>query len=385
MKTKILYIASTFIHIKHFHIPYLEELVRQGFDVEVVACGDPSLVPSGCKTHCVSFQKEMLSLKNIKTAFEIAKIIESQGIDIIYVHTSLAAFFTRLGVFLTKRKPKLVINMVHGYLFDNRSSFLKRSIMLLAEKITKPMTNVIMVMNQEDYEIAKRNNLCKGNVHFVDGIGVDFSRFPSKLSKEVIAIRNSYGFDDSQFLLVYAAEFSKRKNQQFLIRAVAKLREDGCSVKLLLLGDGALMNNCKQQVKELHLQSEVIFVGYTPETSMYYQMSDACVSSSRSEGLPFNIMEAMASGLPIVATRVKGHTDLVEHGENGFLFEIDSLEQCVSQIKLLHDNSELRTKMGKANAARSSKYSIENIKPQIIEIIKKEYESVVGGCQRNRK
>lgn len=375
MSKKILYIASTFIHIKHFHLPYLEKLTALNYDVHVLACGDSALIPNTYKTHCVDFQKSMFSFKNLKTAFAIAKIIEAEKIDIVYVHTSLAAFFTRLGVFLSKHKPKLVINMVHGYLFDNKSPFLKRIIMLLAEKITKPMTDVLMVMNHEDYEIATKHQLCKGNIHFINGVGLDFSKFPLKERNKCSELRKTFKYSDKDFLLVYTAEFSKRKNQYFLIQVINQLKSEGYPVRLLLLGNGTLMENCKQEVFRLALNDSVIFVGYTPDTAKYYCLSDICVSSSRSEGLPFNIMEAMASGLPVIATKVKGHTDLVIHGENGYLFNFNNQEECVSYVKALFNDRKLRTQFSEKSIQFIQPYSLETVKPQIIEIIETEYKS----------
>lgn len=375
MSKKILYVASTFIHIKHFHIPYIEQLIALGYDVHIMACGDSIDISSIYKIHHVNFHKSMFSLKNIKTTMQIAKIIKDEKYDVVYIHTSLAAFFTRLGIMFSPFKPKLVINMVHGYLFDNKSSLLKRNIMLMAEKFTKSVTDVIMVMNQEDFEIATKHKLCKENVHFIDGVGVDFTRFPSKYSFDVIKIKETHGYRNNDFLLVYTAEFSKRKNQQFLINAVSKLKSDGYPIKMLLLGNGSLMDDCIQQVKDLNLQNEVVFVGYTRETPEYYQISDVCVSSSRSEGLPFNIMEAMSSGLPIVATKVKGHTDLITPNENGYLFEFDNLGEFTSHIKTLYDNRKLCTEMGQKSVLMSRKYAIDIVKPQIIDIIEKEYKS----------
>ncbi len=76
------------------------------------------------------------------------------------------------------------------------------------------------------------------------------------------------------------------------------------------------------------MESRVIFPGHVGDMHSYYNMADAAVSSSRSEGLPFNLLEAMYHGLPVAASRVKGHTDLIKDGENGTMFEPGNPESC---------------------------------------------------------
>ena len=125
---KILFVASTLSHIENFHIPYLDQFKKQGYVVHIM--GKPnnkSVIPYADKLIPISFEKSMFSIRNFVTLVKIAKIIRSEDYDIINLHTALAAFFARLGIMLSFKRPKLVINTVHGYLFDDKSSFLKKS------------------------------------------------------------------------------------------------------------------------------------------------------------------------------------------------------------------------------------------------------------------
>lgn len=173
---RILYAASSYGHISSFHIPYVSALIEQGFSVDVLASGDYSKLPPEWNYTPVSFRKNFFSIGNFITAFKIAGLIRKNGYDAVYTHTSLAAFFTRLGVMLSLKKP-LVINMVHGYLFDDKTSFIKRTVLLCAEKLMKPVTDTVIVMNEEDLEIARKHRLFKDRLHFVHGVGVDTNRF----------------------------------------------------------------------------------------------------------------------------------------------------------------------------------------------------------------
>lgn len=374
---KILFAASTLSHIENFHIPYLEQFKKQGYLIHVM--GKPnnkSVLLYTDKIIPMPFEKNMFSAKNFAISLKIAKIIREENYDIVSIHTSLAAFFTRLGIMLSFKKPKLVINTVHGYLFDDRSSFFKKAIMLLAEKMTKYITDIVIVMNSFDYNVAKNYKLCTGNIYSINGMGINLSSFPQISAECKLSLKYDHNFSEDDFILIYVAEFSKRKNQKFLLDSISKLVNDNFNnVKLLLLGDGALLEESKQYVRELGISHNVIFTGYTKDTCAYYQLSDVCVSSSRSEGLPFNIMEAMSIGLPIVASKVKGHTDLVIQNENGFLFNYDDIDEFCNSIITLYKDKQSYNRFKFKNKELSKKYSLEAVLSNTVNIICNEYKA----------
>lgn len=373
---KILFIASTLSHIENFHIPYLKKFRDLGYSVHVMGkLNNKSEILYADKIISVPFEKSMFSLKNFYLSLKIAKIINKNNYDIIIIHTSLAAFFARIGIILCLKKPKLVVNTVHGYLFDYNSSFFKKHIMILAEKLTKCVTNVIIVMNSSDYDIAKKYKLYKDNLYLINGMGIDPNSFPSISSKCKVALRNSHNFSEKDFILIYVAEFSKRKNQKFLINSMNKLISEGFSnIKLLFLGDGQFLDELKLYSQSLSINDNVFFAGYTKDTCTYYQMSDICVSSSRIEGLPFNIMEAMSVGLPIVASKVKGHIDLVIPNENGFLFNYNNIDEFCSYIKNIYKSTDLQYRMHIKSIELSKKYSLDSVLSNTVSIILNEYD-----------
>lgn len=184
--------------------------------------------------------------------------------------------------------------------------------MILAEKFVRPVTDTILVMNSSDYSIAKKYNLYKKNLYSINGMGINPCKFPFCTTQNQIYFREKCNISQNDFILVYVAEFSKRKIQKFLIDSIKKLKTQGYSnIKLYLLGDGMLLDEMKRHSESLAINDNIIFKGYTKEVCDYYNISDVCVSSSRIEGLHFNIMEAMSTGLPIIASTIKGHIDLV--------------------------------------------------------------------------
>lgn len=375
---KILFSASTLSHIENFHIAYLKYFKEQGFEVHIIGKeNNKSPIPYTDKIIPINFEKNMFSIKNFISAFKISKLIREEKYSIISTHTILGSFFTRLGAILSFKKHPLIINTVHGYLFDENSTFLKKTIMILAEKFVRPVTDSIVVMNSTDYEIAQKYHLYKKHLYSINGMGINISKFPLCINESKISLRQKFNISKDDFLLIYVAEFSKRKNQKFLIDSIKNLHNKGLTnIKLLLLGDGILFDEMKEYTNSLGISNNIIFKGYIKEVCDYYHMSDICVSSSRIEGLPFNIMEAMSTGLPIIASKIKGHIDLVTHGENGFLYEYNNVNEFCNYVEILYNDRNLLNNMRISSHNLSKKYSLESVFPEITKIMMNEINKI---------
>lgn len=286
---KILIAASSMVHINNFHRPYIERFKEMGHDVYVMASGEGA-------DFNVPFKKRSLSFSNFKLSYKIRAMLKKEEFDVIYLHTSLAAFWVRMALRGVKKKP-YVINTVHGYLFGSSSGRIHNRLYLFCERLLKKQTDDIVVMNREDYEIATKNKLCKGQVYLTNGMGVNFK------SEEVTPIKRN----DGKISLMYVGEISKRKNQIFLAEAMKYLE----GYTLTLVGDGDGRAEIEELVSKNNLGDRVFITGFTKQAYEYIAGCDIYVSASGIEGLPFNIMEAMYLGKPIVASDVKGQNDLL--------------------------------------------------------------------------
>ena len=369
MKPKLLYAASSYIHIINFHLPYLRAFQERGWAVHAL-CGDgEGDIPWAERTIRVPLKKKMSAPENFRAAAQIRRLVREEGYDLVIVHTSLAAFFTRLALKGLAHRPK-VINTVHGYLFDDNTPSPKRQIMLAAEKLTAPETDLLLTMNRWDYELAQKQRLGKRTA-FIPGMGVDFTRFASATPEAGRALREKLGIPAEAYVLFYAAEFSARKSQEVLLRA---LQELPAQTVLVLAGRGATQADCRTLAASLGLEDRVIFPGHVSNVGEWYAMADAVVSASRIEGLPFNIMEAMALHKPVVASAVKGHEDLITDGESGLLYPYGDASACASAIRRLMEDPSLGERLTEAAGRQLEQYSLEAVFPQVMA----EYESLTG-------
>lgn len=311
-KKKVLFCASTLPHLICFHLPYLEDFRNWGYEVWTAAGnGEASPVPYADHQVDVPFYKKITSPRNVSAIFRLRKLLMRENFTCISTHTTLASDVVRAAVLLMpkKKRPK-VYCVCHGYLFGEGDG-LKKWLYLLPEKLCAPVTDVLMVMNREDEATAKKYRLAGGRLVFLHGMGLDFSKFPPMAPGDREKGRRELGVEPEDFVFVYAAEFSEGKNHFQLLRAFARALEKNPRLRLLLAGRGTTLEDCKALAEQLKLGERVRFLGYVDGMERLYPLCDGAVSSSRKEGLPFNIMEAMACGLPVIASRIKGHTDLL--------------------------------------------------------------------------
>lgn len=356
--SKILYAASVPIHLENFHGPYLDAMISDGERVWVLCSGTYRRSGVECSID-MPMKKNILSPVNLLSAWRTAKLLKRERFELICTHTSLAAFVVRLAVRLAGKGETKVVNVVHGYLFDEKTNPLRRLLLLCAEWFLRGVTDRVAVMNQCDLEIARKYRLGK-EVILIPGVGVDFSRF-SAGDRE--SFRRELGLGAEDLLLLFPGEFSGRKNQAFLISALAELPEN---VYLALPGQGQRLEACRELAQKKGLSSRVFLPGQCSDLSGWYAAADVCVSSSRYEGLPFNVMEGMYAGKPVVASRIKGHTDLVTDGVGGFLFGWNDQEEFCDCIRTLARDEELRGIMGEKNRKLVDRYGREQVFREVL-------------------
>lgn len=362
MPPKVLFAASTYSHIRNFHLPYLRWFHERGWVVHAACGGVQAPIPYADEVLHLPLEKRMAAPGNFRASALLRRKIKDEGYDFFSVHTSLAAFFGRIAL-IGLHHPPAVANMAHGYLFDSDTPFLKRALLLSAERLTAPQTDLLLTMNHWDFETAQRYHLGKRVVN-VPGIGVDFSKvhWEGTLPREIL--REEFYLPRDAFILIYPAEFSGRKSQSVLIRAMAELPAE---VVLVLAGDGVLREECRSLARSLGVEERVFFPGHLQDMAPWYAMADAAVTASRSEGLPFNVMEAMYRGLPVVASAVKGHEDLIQDGETGLLYPYGDSTACAEAVRKLLNSQALRQDLAKQAREYVAQYSIEAVFPVVTE------------------
>lgn len=356
-RPRVLYAASTMSHITNFHLPYIEALRRDGYEVEVMARGEGA-------DYNIPFEKKLFSANNTACRAEIRKILAVRRFDYIVLNTSLAAFHIRMC--LPREDRPRVINLVHGYLFSRDVGFVRRHLLGLAERYVASRTDSIITMNEDDRRYAERHKLCLGRVHFCRGMGAEARE--SKITPE--PLKREHGCHGS-FVTCFVGELSQRKNQEFLIRAHAEIKKHIPNAVLWLVGEGDARAYLERLAEELGLSESVLFLGRRENACDYMRAADLYVSASSIEGMPFNLIEAMGCGRTVLASRVKGHRDLIEDGKSGYLYKHGSRKEYVSAVlEFYRGERKLQTK---DITARYREFAKETVFEETYETLKQSF------------
>ena len=371
---KILFCASTASHIKNFHMPYLSAFADCGYAV-FTATGDDVPIAGAVQSFTLPFFKSFLSPGNIRAIFAARRLLEKERFDIVSLHTTLAAAVLRAALLtLPKGRRPRVFYTCHGYLF-NENDGVSRLKYLWPEQLCAGVTDVLMVMNREDERIARRHRLSKGGVYYINGMGLAPGRFVPPTPEQHAAAKAALGFSPKELLFVYIAEFSKRKNHRRLLTAFASAARARPELRLLLAGTGALLADCKALAAALNIADRVHFLGYVTDTPALLAGCDFSVSTSLIEGLPFNILEALSSGLPVFASDIKGHRELAEVNPGLTLFaSTDDLVRLLTSAR-----------PAERTAAPLPGFMLPQVLPQILKIYLGPDEKPPGRSENHTK
>ncbi|KAB7708165.1 glycosyltransferase [Bacillus aerolatus] len=342
MRKKVLFCATVDFHFSAFHLPYLKWFKEQGWEVHIAAAGSLEL-PYVDKKYNIPIQRSPFKRENIGAFNELKSIIDENQYTIIHCHTPMGGVLARLAARKARKHDTKVLYTAHGFHFCKGASFLNWLVYYPIEKWLARYTDCLITINEEDYRLALNHHFKASKIEHIHGVGVNTERFTPE--KDKAGLRAKYHYCNDAFLMFYAAEFNKNKNQQILIEATALVKKQLPNAKLLLAGEGPLLEHCKRLSIKLGVEEMVDFLGYRNDIESLVKMSDVAVASSLREGLPVNIMEAMACALPVIAVNNRGHRELVSHNKNGWLVGNNSIEMADKIIHLAGDQ-ELREQFG---------------------------------------
>lgn len=357
---KVLFTATVDRHILSFHIPYIKWFKEQGYEVHV-ACNGEAKIPFAHKKHNIPFQRSPYSSNNIKAYIELKRILEENDFSLIHCNTPMGGVVTRLAAIKARKKGTKVIYTAHGFHFFSKAPFFNWILYYPIEKWLSKYTDCLITINEEDYKRCIHNNFKAKSINIINGIGVDLNKFQPATPEKKSQLRKEYGYSADDFILVYPAELNYNKHQDLLIDAVNILKDRVPNIKLLLAGVGELKTQYEDQVTTLGLEKNIKLLGYRTDMANLLKISDLAVSASRREGLPVNVMEAMATGLPIVLTNCRGNRDLVSEGENGYIVELEDAKGLADKIQKLYKSETIRIEFGSRSLELVGKYSIKNV------------------------
>ena len=371
---KVLFVATVTLHINAFHIPYLKMLKEDGYEVHVASYGDEKI--ECCDKHYnIPFKRNPFKFSNVHALKELKKIINENNYEIIHCHTPVGGVLTRLAAKKTRKKGTRVIYTAHGFHFYKGAPLINWLLFYPIEWYLSKYTDTLITINKEDYERAKRKFIkrCK-DIEYVQGVGIDEHKFNIEMTEEEKnKYRESLGLSNDDFILTCVGRLDKNKNQIFLINAMEKLIKDYNNIHLLLVGSDELNGFYQRESKKKGLDKNIHFLGQRDDTPQILKISNIYVSSSKREGLPVSIIEAMYCGLPVVASNCRGNMDLLYSMKCGFLVDIKQSHLFNDSILKLQNDNNLYNEMCNNKKAMET-FLLNSIMRKIKKIYRRENE-----------
>jgi glycosyltransferase involved in cell wall biosynthesis len=259
-----------------------------------------------------------------------ASVVASHGIQLLHAHLAKAHLLAGLVGRLVDRP---VFATVHG-----------RQLGTLDLEVQRQMGSHLSVVCQPTYYqalglgVSRERLSCEPN-------GVDTGRYAPR-PRTAAGLRATLGLDASTPLVGFVGRLSPEKGPEVALRAALLLRTRCPGARLVLVGEGPMEADLRALAHRLGLADTVLFAGVRDDMPAVYNALDVLVSSSHSEAMPLALMEAMASGVPVVASRVGGVPDIVAHGETGWLVASGDFEDIAARTGQLLDSDTMRSAMG---------------------------------------
>ncbi|MDO5555316.1 MAG: glycosyltransferase family 4 protein [Clostridia bacterium] len=363
---KVLFVATVESHIIHFHVEHLKLFKDKGYEVHVAAKGLAKI--EYCDKHFnIAFERNPLKLNNMKAYKQLKKIINENNYEIIHCHTPVGGVLTRLAARETRKKGTKIFYTAHGFHFYKGAPLINWLIYYPIENWLSRYTDCLITINKEDYGIAKKNFKKCPQIELVNGVGVSKNKFTFDISnQEKMQLRKELNIKEDDFVIIYTAELSKRKNQSMAIKVLKQILDNGYSdVKVLLPGIDSMNGRYQALSKKLNVEKNIRFLGYRKDIPKLLNISDIAISTSKQEGLAVNIMEAMILGLPCIVTNCRGNRDLIEDQKDGYICEIDDVNDMTQKILNIKENKSKLNIFGAYARKEIQPYLLDNIIPKL--------------------
>lgn len=298
--------------------------------------------------------------------FKLSKlkhIIKKNDINIIHSHGKGAGIYGRL---LSRSVGTICIHTFHG-IHLGEYNFIIKYLYLSIERYLARYTSKFITVSDSEKDKVLSLRITPNNKVSVISNGIELME--SKVSSEI--------FSRPKLNVITITRFDFAKNSQLIIPILNQIKHKGMldRFEIQLIGDGPDSNWVKSLAVEKELSDNLKFLGMI-DSPMNYLINSFCyISTSRWEGLPLGLMEAMSVGLPVIATNVNGNKDLVEHSVNGFLFNIDKPEEAADYIIQLSNDKELWGQFSKNARSKIIKsYSAEKMAEKTKQLYLSDYE-----------
>lgn len=372
MKKALLMAPMGSVH-RRFNMLNIEALQAKGYEVHLLAnfelgegtehqnaefaqiCREKGIV-----VHSLPFKRHSL-LGNIRLIKKIKELLQKESFSVVHTHTETGGLLLRMCG--KSQKDTCFIYTPHGMSFYEGSSFKSQLIYRPIEYwICKGMDDCIAI-NEEEMQTLVHWNV--KNAHLVHGVGLDLQQLqnPIKLRAE---IREELGVPQDAFMILSIGELNENKNHRVVIEALSQMQQN--NIYYVICGVGEKKEELLNLAKQQNIEKKVILAGYRSDIPDIVHAADCFAFPSYHEGLPVSVMEAMAGGLSVVCSDIRGNRDLIEENVNGFLVPPQDVDAWKHGLQTIYSSIDLQKRFKQENLKCIEQYSWTSVKKELLEI-----------------
>ena len=313
----------------------------------------------GVRIHQVDFLRNPLHPGNRQAYRQICQLMEREQYDLVHTNTPIGGVHGRLAA--RKYRVRAVIYQAHGFHFYKGGPLSSWLMYYPVEKWLARYTDALITINREDEALARKRMRTRrpGGIYYVPGIGIDTQGY-AQGTVDRAAMRASLGVPQGAVLALSVGELNRNKNHQAVLHALQRVP----AVHYAIAGVGELLPELKETAARLQVQDRVHFLGYREDIRAVYKAADIFCLPSFREGLSASIMEAMASGLPLICSDIRGNRDLVVP-QGGMLVRPDDTAGFAGALSTLASSGTMRAEMAAHNLQRIKDFDLRLVVDQL--------------------
>lgn len=350
---KIAQLCAVDFTLRHFLLPLMRAMAEAGHEVVGICADGPLLAEvraAGFRVETVPFERSFNLVAHRRAYRATRRLFARERFDLVHTHTPIASVIGRMAA--RRAGVPRIAYTAHGFYFHDRMPAWKRALFVALERRAGRATDVLFTQSAEDADAARKLNLCS-NVLAI-GNGVDPARFHP--DAEIRArVRAAMGVSDDRVVVMVTGRLVAEKGYPELIEAMRTVDATLWIVGERLASDhaGPVETALAAAGAEPALAGRIHLLGYRDDVADLLRGADVFTLPSHREGMPRSIIEAMMTGLPVVATDVRGSREEVIDGRTGLLVPVGAPETLAAALSHLVAESAMRRSLGEAGRSRA--------------------------------
>ena len=354
------------------HVAYLTAGLRErNYDTTLVAGtlarGEDSMafVAEGLDVNVVSVPelgREISFVRDLVATFRLAALLRRERPQILHTHTAKAGTVGRLAALLAgEARPPIVVHTFHGHVLRGYFGPLRSRFFRVLERWLAAQTTVLIAVSPQVRDDLVALGVAPREKFAVVRLGIELDERVGDGDRRE-ETRRYLGIGADRFVVGWVGRMTAVKRTDDVLEGFKRLSDNGVAATLCLVGDGPDRPQLERRAQELGIIRDTLFVGYQEDVAPFYAAFDTLVLPSGNEGTPVSVIEALAAGTPVVATRVGGVPDVVRDGEDGFLVEAGDTAALAERLAQLATDDALRARVAAAARDRViARYAVERL------------------------